>query len=81
MKSILVVEAGQLGSHTTTYNYCRLLKDKYKITYIGFDEGLINQNIEGVICVHLPQQRNTLVNRFVLLKKVLKELKNMQLAF
>lgn len=75
MKSILIVAAGQFGSHTTTVNTCLQLKDKFKIKYLGIDEGIEYVDIEGISCIHLPQQKNGLFNRFILFKAVYKELR------
>lgn len=81
MKNILIIQLGQFGSETITYNYCLLLKDKYKINYIGFDDGLPNKNIEEINYVHLSQQGNGLTNRFLIYKTIYKELKKTKYDF
>lgn len=81
MKNILFVHPGQFGIQTSTYYYCLLLKDKYKITYIGFNEGLEKKDIKGIKYINLARSQNGLMNRVLLFKTTYLELKNMKYDF
>ncbi|MFA7288283.1 MAG: glycosyltransferase [Melioribacteraceae bacterium] len=73
MKKILFIHPGQFGTQTSTYNYCLLLKEKYKINYIGIDEGLANRNIKGIKYIHIPQATNGCLMRLNFFKAIYRE--------
>ena len=54
MNRIVIIASAQFGYHIDTYYYCKYLKDKYYITYIGWDHGLPEITLDGVdtICVN-----------------------------
>jgi hypothetical protein len=77
MKNILFIALGQFGTHTGTYHQCLLLKAKYKITYIGLNEGYNDKQIEGIKIIHIDPIRsgNGIVDRIRIYKAIREELK------
>ena len=50
---LLFVYPNQFGYHTDTYKYCEHLRNRYDITYIGFDQGfdkIIIPDVEIIYC-------------------------------
>ncbi len=45
---LLLVSVEQFGCHIDTYEYCRSLRDRYRITYLCLDQGLPRRKLEGV---------------------------------
>ena len=60
MKKILFINPGPFGSFTDTYYYCKLLRWKYHITYVGFDGGQSTQKLDGIKIIHLPGKGNSI---------------------
>lgn len=81
MKKVLFISPGAFGSLTDTYYYALLLKDKYEITYIGFNNGETNINLEGIRIIHLKFEKNKLKNRFAYFKVIFRELRNSKYDF
>ena len=76
MKKILFINPGPFGSLTDTYYYCTILKDKYDITYIGFDEDKPTQKLDGISIIHLSGAHNILRQKYIFLRKINKLLKD-----
>jgi hypothetical protein len=47
-KSLLLVSFEQFGYHTDSYEYCRYLNDRFRMTYLCPDQGLPRKNMAGV---------------------------------
>lgn len=47
-KTLLMVSFEQFGYHTDSYEYCRYLADRYRITYLCPDQGLPRKELDGV---------------------------------
>jgi hypothetical protein len=64
-----------LGGHTATLYYCKLLKHKYDLSYIGIDEGNGYLNEEGIKSFHLEPTKDLIkkkIKYFLLVSKILK---------
>jgi len=46
--ALLLVSVEQFGYHIDTYEYCRSLRDRCRITYLCLDQGLPRRELEGV---------------------------------
>jgi glycosyltransferase involved in cell wall biosynthesis len=53
---LLIVNSEQFGYHTDTLNYCRYLRDRFRITYIGWDYGLPTVTMEGVTVIEVSRE-------------------------
>jgi len=47
-RQLLVVSFEQFGYHTDSYEYCRYLGQRFRITYLCPDQGLPRKNVAGV---------------------------------
>ena len=47
-KTLLMVSFEQFGYHPDSYEYCRYLADRYRITYLCPDQGLPRKELDGV---------------------------------
>jgi glycosyltransferase involved in cell wall biosynthesis len=47
-RQLLVVSFEQFGYHTDSFEYCRYLRDRYRITYLCPDQGLERKSMPGV---------------------------------
>lgn len=45
---LVIINSEQFGYHIDTYYYCKYLRDKYQITYIGWDHGQEKIEIPGI---------------------------------
>jgi len=54
-RRLLIVSFEQFGYHTDTYEYCRYLRDRFKILYLCPDQGLQRHSLSGVDVVHLDR--------------------------
>ena len=75
MKKILFVNPGYFGSITDTYFYYLNLKDKYDITYLGFDEDIDTLEYERIEIIHLKVKGNALIKKINLIKEIYKLIK------
>ena len=68
MKKILFIDNQQFGFLTDSYEYCKILKGRYEITYFCFDKGLEKQSMEGVKIKYVSYTGNKTVRgiRFIL---------------
>jgi hypothetical protein len=81
MKDILIIHAGPFGYHTPTYYYCLLLKDKYRITYLGIDEYKGKKDIDGIRYIYTPLVKNRLAKKINYFKAIINELKETKYDF
>lgn len=74
---LAIVNIYQLGYHTDTYNYCKYLKNDFKITYISFHQGFENIVIDGIKTVYVPHLKGfwNLVKGYIKFAKLLKQSK------
>lgn len=75
MKNILFICPNQFGYHTGTYYTIKLIASKYKISYIGFDEGNSKKDCEGVNILHINRTGNRFKDRHVFFREVRRNLK------
>ncbi len=75
-KKLLIVNKAQFGYHIDTYKYCVYLKDDFEITYLGFDFGLSQQDLDGVNVKYISREGNKIKRYFNFLKTVNQEIKN-----
>ena len=54
-RKLIIVNSEQFGYNNATYYYCKYLKDRYKITYIGWDHGLDRIIMDGVSVVNVKR--------------------------
>ncbi|MEJ2622235.1 MAG: hypothetical protein P8163_18885, partial [Candidatus Thiodiazotropha sp.] len=54
-KRIVIIAMAQFGYHIDTYYYCKYLKLKYDITYIGWNHGHNQIKMEGVKVILVPR--------------------------
>ena len=68
MKKILFIDNQQFGFLTDSYEYCKILKGRYEITYFCFDKGFEKQSMEGVKIKYVSYTGNKTVRgiRFIL---------------
>lgn len=57
MKKILFIDTNQFGYLIDSLKWCELLGDKYKITYISFDNGRDKIHLPNVKALYVPQLR------------------------
>jgi len=55
---ILILCQNQFGTHIDTYFYCRYLRKKYQVTYIGWDYELPRQSLEQVTIKYISRDGN-----------------------
>ena len=60
MKSLIMASTEQYGYLTDTYKYCINIKDKYKVTYICFDNNLEKIETKGIDIIYLKKSNNLL---------------------
>jgi len=70
VKSLLFINPGPFGSLTDTFYYCKILKDKYDITYLGFDESKPMVEMNGIRIIHLPGSGKKLRQKLLFVKKI-----------
>lgn len=78
---ILIIHPGPLGFHSGTYFYCKLLKEKYEVFYIGIDEGVGYKNDIEINETHLKPIRNRFFRKFYYFRLVFSELKRNEYSF
>jgi glycosyltransferase involved in cell wall biosynthesis len=68
-KKLLIINKTQFGYHTDSYKYCEHLKDKFNITYIGFDSGNKKLNVEGIYVKYVSNRGSLVIRglRFLIL--------------
>lgn len=67
MKRILFIHNNQYGSLTDSLKWCEQLHDRYKITYICFDDGKERINTPGVHVIYVPRIGNKKMRGVLLL--------------
>jgi len=77
----LFVNPGHIKSITDTYAYCKYLKNKYEITYIGFEENQDQFNLEGITIIYIKGYGNSLINKFKFFRLILKTTKEANFDF
>ncbi len=55
MQTLVIVNTEQFGYNSCTYYYCKYLRDRYDITYIGWDHGLKKITIPRIHIVYVPR--------------------------
>ena len=80
-KKVLIIHPGQYGYHTSTYFYCYYLREKYDVTYIGFNEGRPRKEVPGVHFINLNANAKSLANRISLFRSVKALIKNDNFSF
>lgn len=81
MKKILFINPGPFGSLTDTYYYYMLLKDKYDITYLGFDEGKKTPKYDGIKIIHLAGSGNDIIQKLLFIAQIAKLIRDNRYNF
>jgi glycosyltransferase involved in cell wall biosynthesis len=81
LKNILIIHPGPLGNHSATLYFCKLLKYKYNVHYIGIDEGAGYLEEERINIFHLRPTKNKFVRKYKYFKCVLEKLKTNKFSF
>ena len=55
MKKLVIVNGEQFGYNNATYYYCEYLKNKFDITYIGWDHGFNRIDMDGVKVINIKR--------------------------
>ena len=75
MYSILIVNKEQYGYHIDTYKYCVNLSDKFKVTYLCWDENKSKVVTDGINCIYLEKKGQILKRFYILISQINKEIK------
>ncbi len=76
LKKILFVNPGHIKSITDIFAYCNYLKNKYDITYIGYDEHQESYKIDGVEIIYIKGYGNNFINKLKFFKLIITKYKN-----
>lgn len=68
MKKLLIITRGQFGTLTDTYQYCKHLNNRYKISYICFDENVPKMTLPDIDIYYISYRGNRTLRgiRFIL---------------
>lgn len=80
-KNVLIIHPGPLGFHSGTYYYCKLLKEKYEVFYVGIDQGGGYRNDIEINETHLEPIRNRFIRKFNYFRLVFSKLVNIEYVF
>jgi len=75
MKKILIINRAQFGLHTDSFKYAQYLKDKYQVTYLGFDTGISKIEEAGVDVIYVSRAGNIFSRLYRFLFTAIKEAK------
>lgn len=56
MNHVIIVSSAQFGYHIDTYYYCKYLKHKCRVTYIGWDLGFAPIAMDGIQVISVNRQ-------------------------
>ena len=56
MKQLVIITSEQFGYHVDAYYYCKYLKDKFEIIYIGWEHGMPAIAIDGVTVKNISRR-------------------------
>lgn len=68
-KNLYIISKSQFGYHTDYFKWCEYLKDKYNITYIGFDLGYKKIELNEINVIYISSSGKKIIRgiRFILL--------------
>lgn len=53
---VVIISTAQFGYHIDTYYYCKYLKDRCRVTYIGWDLGFSPIDMDGIQVISVSRQ-------------------------
>ncbi len=68
MKKLVIITSAQFGYHVDTYYYCKYLKEKFNITYIGWDHGHKPVFLDGLKVINVDRSGGVLLRVLSMLK-------------
>lgn len=77
-KNLLIINRIQFGYHTDTYYYSKLLRDRFEITYVCFDQSLEKVQIDNTNLIYVSTRGNYLIRGFRYFRTIANELKKKQ---
>ncbi len=70
-RTLVIINSEQFGYNPATYYYCKYLRNRYKVTYIGWDHGLKKINMPGVRIEYARRSGGLAIRVVRFLKKIL----------